>query len=427
MDKEEEARLLWYIADINFRPAGFAMNYYVAGGAIRDLLLGLPLRDVDYAFAATEEEFIQRNPSARKIQSAPCPVYLLDGQEFALLSQQDVMRDLWRRDFTVNALLLAENGVLRMHPDALEDLQKRRIRPASPSALADDPVRAFRAARLTARLPDFSLHEETLAQMRALAAPSNAASTDGLASAPAGQSAPEEKARSFLDAIPAEQVGNELRKACLAARPGNFLRALRRGDCLAPWFAEFVRADSLPAGPPTYHDGSVFEHTADIMDATAEIARRCGGADSERALSVWMALCHDLGKSATPDDILPHHYGHEERGAAMAERLGLRLRLPGIFVKAGKLAALLHMKAGRYAILRPGTRTDMLMRLHAADLVAPFGWMAAADSARPDLPDLWQRDLERLLAVRLPEHWRDKGELSGIRLRELRCMALSHS
>ena len=399
------------------------MNYYVAGGAVRDLLLGLPLRDVDYAFAATEEEFIQRNPAARKIQTAPCPVYLLDGQEFAPLIRQDAVRDLSRRDFTINALLLAENGVLRMHPDALEDLRKRRIRPASPSALADDPVRAFRAARLAARLPDFSLHEETLAQMRALAAANNAYSAD----APAGQAPPAGQGRSCLDAIPAEQVGKELRRACLAARPGNFLRALGQGSCLVPWFAEFVRADALPAGPAAYHNASVFEHTIEIMDSTAEVARHHCGTEAERALSVWMALCHDLGKSATPGDILPHHYGHEERGAVMAESLGLRLRLPGIFVKAGKLAALLHMKAGRYASLRPGTRTDMLMRLHAAGLVAPFSWMAAADSSRPDLPGVWQRDLEHLLAVRLPEQWRNKGELSGIRLRELRCMALCHS
>ena len=394
------------------------MNYEVAGGAIRDLLLGLPLRDVDYAFAATEEEFIQRNPAARKIQTAPCPVYLLDGQEFAPLIRRDVMRDLSRRDFTVNALLLAENGVLRMHPDALEDLRNRRIRPASPSALADDPVRAFRAARLAARLPDFSLHEETLVQMRALAATNDAASSDAPSVA---------EVRSFLDAIPAEQVGKELRKACLAHKPGNFLRALRQGDCLVPWFAEFVRAGSLPAGPAAYPNPSEFEHTTNKKEATAEVARHHGGTEAERALSVWMALCHDLGKSETPGDILPHHYGHEGRGAVMAESLGLRLRLPGIFVKAGKLAALLHMKAGRYASLRPGTRTDMLMRLHAADLVAPFSWMAAADSSQPELPDLWQRDCERLLAVRLPEHWRDKGELSGIRLRELRCMALSHA
>ena len=422
MDNKEAVRLLWYIADINFHPAGCAMNYYVAGGAVRDLLLGLPLRDVDYAFAATEEEFIQRNPAARKIQSAPCPVYLLDGREFSPLFRQDVIHDLSRRDFTFNALLLGDNGVLRMHPDALEDLRERRIRPASPTALADDPVRAFRAARLAAKLPDFSLHGETLAQMRALAAPNKAASVD----IPAGQSPPAGGDRSFLDAIPAEQVGRELRKACLARKPGNFLRALRQGGCLVPWFAEFVRADSLPAGPSAYHDSSVFEHTATIMDDTAEIARHRGGTEAERALAVWLALCHDLGKSETPDDILPHHYGHEGRGVAMAERLGLRLRLPGLFVKAGKLAALLHMNVGRYTSLRPGTRTDTLMHLHAAGLVAPFSWMAAADSAQPDLPDVLQRDRERLLAVRLPKEWRGKGELSGARLRELRCMALCH-
>ena len=397
------------------------MKYYAAGGAVRDLLLGQSLRDADYAFAATEEEFIQRNPTARKIQSTAYPVYLLDGQEFAPLFQRDIIRDLSRRDFTINALLLAEDGVLRMHPLALEDLQKRRIRPASPSSLADDPVRALRAARLAAKLPDFSRHEESLEQMRALAA-KGAPAAGGNAET---DQDPASGAGPSLYSIPAEQAGNEIRKVCLTDKPGNFLRALQQGGCLAPWFGEFVRAASIPAGPPASHDSSVLEHTAKIMDATATIARQRNGANAERALAVWMALCHDIGKSATPEDLLPHHYEHEARGAAMAEALGLRLRLPNIFIKAGKMSALLHMKAGTYMRLRPGTRTDMLVSLHAAGLVSPFAWMAAADSSQDDLPLLLQRDLERILSVSLPEQWRDKGERSGLHLRELRCMALS--
>lgn len=399
------------------------MKYYAAGGAVRDLLLGQPLRDADYAFAATEEEFIQRNPTARKIQSTTCPVYLLDGQEFAPLLQGDIVQDLLRRDFTINALLLAEDGVLRVHPLALDDLQKRRIRPASPFSLADDPVRVFRAARLAAKLPDFSLHEETLKQMRALAAGGAPEAAD---SAKSGRK-PASAAVPSLYSIPAEQAGNEIRKACLTDKPGNFLRALHQGGCLAPWFEEFDRAASIPAGPPANHDSSVLEHTARIMDVTAIIARRRSGANTERSLAVWMALCHDIGKSATPEDLLPHHYEHEARGAAMAETLGLRLRLPTIFTKAGKLAALLHMKAGAYTRLRPGTRTDMLVSLHAAGLASPFAWMAAADSSQDDLPLLLQRDLERILSVSLPEEWRDKGEQSGLRLRELRCQALVRS
>ena len=399
------------------------MKYYAAGGAVRDLLLGQSLRDADYAFAATEEEFIQRNPTARKIQSTAYPVYLLDGQEFAPLLQGDVVQDLLRRDFTINALLLAEDGVLRMHPLALDDLQKRRIRAASPSSLADDPVRVFRAARLAAKLPDFSLHEETLKQMRALAAEVAPEAGDNTKTdrKPASVVGPS------LHSIPAEQAGNEIRKACLTDKPGNFLRALQQGGCLTPWFEEFDRAAFIPAGPPANHDSSVLEHTARIMDATAAIARQQGGAKEQRALAVWMALCHDIGKSATPKDLLPHHYEHEARGAAMAETLGLRLRLPNIFAKAGKLAALLHMKAGAYARLRPGTRADMLVSLHAAGLVSPFSWMAAADSSQDDLPLLLRQDLERILSVSLPEEWRGKGEQSGRRLRELRCMALVRS
>lgn len=400
------------------------MKYYVAGGAVRDLLLGRSLRDVDYVFAATEDEFIQRNPTARKIQSAPCSIYLLDGQEFTPLFQCDVMRDLYRRDFTINALLLSEDGILRMHPEALTDLRHRRIRPASPSALADDPIRAFRAARLAAGLPDFSLHDDALRQMRSLSGDSPAIPAKDRP----GDSAPSfPHASSSLHSIAAEQVGNETRKACLADAPGNFLRALRQGNCLEPWFREFVRADSIPAGPCTYHDSSVLEHTAKVMDATARIVRQQTGTREERALAVWMAFCHDIGKGATAADILPHHYGHEARGAELALVLGRRLRLPNLFIKAGKLAALLHMQAGNYALLRPGTKTDLLMDLHAANILTPFAWMAAADASQPDLSRILRHDYMRILAVRLPEQWRNQGELSGIRLRELRCMAIART
>ena len=395
------------------------MKYYAAGGAVRDLLLGQPVRDVDYAFSATEEEFIQRNPATRKIQSDACTIYLVGGQEFTPLAQGDLSQDMLRRDFTINALLLSENGVLHMHPNAIDDLKNRRIRAASPSSITDDPVRVFRAARLAAKFPDFSLHGDTLAQMRALGSESASAAREAEGLDGRGEDGPP-----LLYSIAPEQVGNEMRKACLTSRPGNFLRALHQSNCMIPWFTELFRAAGVPAGPPAYHDASVLEHTANVMDGTAAYADSYKAADAERALAVWMALCHDIGKSETPKDMLPHHYGHEIRGCRIAGTLGLRLRLPAGFVKAGKLSAMLHMKAGNYRQLRPGTRVDMLRYLHAAGLVAPFAWMIAADSDQEDIPLLLQRDLERFLSVRLPEQWHNKGETSGLRLRELRCMAL---
>lgn len=378
------------------------MKYYAAGGAVRDLLLGRTPRDTDYVFDDTEQAFIQRNPTARKIQSSAHPIFLLCGQEYSPLPEsasreESIRLDLLRRDFSVNALLLSPEGVLHAHDKALSDLKSRIIRPASPTALRDDPVRAFRAARFAATLPGFAPHRETFEAMRALSA-------------------------AELERIAAEQVGKELLKACAGDAPGAFLRMLCQGNCLWPWFAEFSNADAIPAGPPAYHSSSVLEHTAQVMDTVAQSYAETDG--RERALAVWMALCHDIGKTATAPDILPSHHGHEQRGEAMALALGARLRLPSLFVKAGGLASSLHMKAVQYQNLRPGTRVDLLLPLHAAGLLGPFARAAAADSRNPELPEILTRDLAVLLAVRLPDVWRNRDAASGEKLRELRCMAL---
>lgn len=384
------------------------MEIFAAGGAIRDLLLGHPMRDADFVFAATEDAFILCYPAARKTQGGAFPVYLLNEQEFSPLPQrlslsEALERDLLRRDFTINALLLSESGMLHCHPQALHDLHEGRIRPASASALADDPIRAFRAARFAACFSGFRVHQETLEQMRALPCPD-------------------------LAAIAAERVGRETLKACHGEKPGNFLRILHDGHCLAPWFVEFARAHDIPAGPAPFHDSSVLEHTARIMDKTAQNAvSTWPGRENarERALAVWMALCHDIGKTITPVELLPRHHGHAAAGTLLARTLASRLRLPALFVKAGALASGLHMKAADYSRLRPGTRVDLLMTLHNAHLFHPFLCMIAADADMPELPGLMRRDLDSLLAVSLPEDWRERGRASGERLRDMRCMVLA--
>lgn len=384
------------------------MKYYLAGGAVRDLLLGRIPRDADYVFDVPEQAFIQRNPEARKIKSEPRPIYLLNGQDFSPLpfaasTAAAISLDIAARDFSINALLLAPDGVIHAHARSFADLRAGLIRPTSPAALAADPLRAYRAARFAAALPGFRLHPECLEHMRALSGRER-------------------------DGIAAERVGAETLKACAGERPGDFLRALEQGGCLCPWFAEFAEAAHIPAGPPAWHDSSVLEHTATVMDAVAKACDHAPApltAGRSRPLAVWMALCHDLGKTGTPADLLPHHYGHEIRGEAYARALGLRLRLPAVFIRAGALASRLHMKAGIYSRLRPGTRVDLLLALHASHLLEPFALMAAADSGRPDLPERLRRELALILPATLPQEWRDKGAASGQRLRELRCACLA--
>lgn len=105
------------------------------------------------------------------------------------------------------------------------------------------------------------------------------------------------------------------------------------------------QADRVPAGPQPWHTGSVLEHMGHNMDAVAG-----------DPLAVWMALTHDLGKLTTPENIWPHHYGHEERGVELAQDLGQAFGLAQNFIQAGKLAARLHMRAGRYPTLRVGKK-----------------------------------------------------------------------
>jgi tRNA nucleotidyltransferase (CCA-adding enzyme) len=219
-------------------------------------------------------------------------------------------------------------------------------------------------------------------------------------------------------------MGNEVLKACAAEAPGNMLRVLSAGGCLSPWLAEFEGSADIPAGPARWHKSSVLEHTTRIMDATAILARAALPAE-EVPLAVWMALCHDLGKASTPREILPRPLGHEERGAEAARALGLRLRLPARCIAAGFYASLLHMKAGIYPTLRPGTRTDLIMQTHAARILEPLFLLAAADSGNTELPELARRDAAILHAVSLPPEWRNRGEESGKRLRALRCEALA--
>jgi tRNA nucleotidyltransferase (CCA-adding enzyme) len=382
------------------------MRIFLVGGAVRDMLLGLAAGDRDYlVLDADPAAFSARFPAAKLVGKA-FPVFILEREEYAFARGDGGLEsDLLARDFTVNALAvelpdypalpqsIAPEQVRFAHPDSLEDLRRKVLRPASPFALAEDPLRVFRAARFLARFPDFTPHPALREDMRAACA--------------AG----------LLPGLAAERVGTEARKALRGAAPGRFLRLLAETGCLGPWFAELEEAADIPAGPAPHHDESLLEHLAQVLD------RMAGLAPGEE-IPGWMALAHDLGKGLTPRDAWPRHIGHEKRGAALAEALGRRLALPEKLIRAGALAAREHMLAARYPELRPGTRVDLLAKAHAAGLMRELFLLARADHGVNHAP-LALADLAALLAVRLPADTCGLGEESGRRLRELRAEALA--
>ena len=158
------------------------MKVYVVGGAVRDELLGLPVKDRDHVVVgATPEEMVKLG---YKPVGKDFPVFLhpQTHEEYALARTErksgrgykgftvyaapDVTLedDLRRRDLTINAIARAEDGSLIDPFHGKEDLQQRVLRHVS-EAFAEDPVRILRVARFAARF-GFAIAPETMQLMK---------------------------------------------------------------------------------------------------------------------------------------------------------------------------------------------------------------------------------------------------------------------
>ncbi len=159
------------------------MNIYLVGGAIRDKLLGLPVTEHDWVVVgATPEELLNKG---YKPVGKSFPVFLHPEthEEYALARTErkigkgykgftfyaapDVTleQDLKRRDLTINAIAETPDGK-RIDPyHGEEDLKKQQLRHVS-EAFSEDPVRILRAARFSAKLPNFTIHPETTSLMK---------------------------------------------------------------------------------------------------------------------------------------------------------------------------------------------------------------------------------------------------------------------
>jgi tRNA nucleotidyltransferase (CCA-adding enzyme) len=151
------------------------------GGAVRDLVLGLPVEDVDLAVEGPVEPVLARlgGPARSHIRFGTATVEL-DGSRLDLartrresypqpgalpeVSPGTLEEDLQRRDFTVNALAVPLTGAGRGRvlavPHARGDLEGGRLRVLHPASFIDDPTRLFRLARYRARL-GFEAEPET--------------------------------------------------------------------------------------------------------------------------------------------------------------------------------------------------------------------------------------------------------------------------
>ncbi|MDR0564010.1 MAG: multifunctional CCA addition/repair protein [Azoarcus sp.] len=327
------------------------MRTYIVGGAVRDALLGLPVKDRDWVVVGeTAEAMLARGfrPVGRDF-----PVFLHPEthEEYALARTErktgrghtgfvcyaapDVTleEDLSRRDLTINAIAQKTDGTLIDPYGGVRDLENKTLRHVGP-AFSEDPLRVLRVARFAARFPDFSLAPETLALMRAIAE--------------SGE----------LNSLTPERVWKELSRGLMESRPSRMFRILRESGALVRVLPELDALFGIPQ-PPQYHpEVDTGEHVMMVIDHAAQAGH---GLDIR-----WACLLHDLGKGETPAHILPSHHDHESRSERLAKQVSNRLRVPAACRDFAVLFAREHGQLGLVDEMRPGTVISLLERCDCA-------------------------------------------------------------
>ncbi|WEN43619.1 Multifunctional CCA protein [Thauera sp. GDN1] len=339
------------------------MQAYVVGGAVRDALLGLPVKDRDWVVVgSTAEEMLARGfrPVGRDF-----PVFLhpQTGEEYALARTErksgrgytgfvchaspavTLEEDLLRRDLTINAIARAEDGTLIDPYGGRRDLDARVFRHVS-QAFAEDPLRILRVARFAARFTDFTVAPETLALMRQMVA--------------AGE----------VDHLVAERVWQELARGLMEARPSRMIRVLRDCGALAVILPEVDRLFGVPQPEKHHPEIDTGAHVLLVVDHAAATAQ---------PLAVrWACLMHDLGKADTPAHALPHHHGHEAASAQRAREVSERLKAPTDCRDLAEMVAREHGILARADELRAETMVGLIERCDGLRRPERFALMLAA-------------------------------------------------
>jgi tRNA nucleotidyltransferase (CCA-adding enzyme) len=312
---------------------------YCVGGAVRDRLLGLEVKDHDWVVVgSTPEQMVARGfqPVGRDFPVFLHPYtheeYALARTErktargyqgFAVYAAPDVTleQDLLRRDFTINAIAEDTDGKLIDPHNGVADLRAGILRHVSP-AFCEDPVRILRAARFAARF-EFKIAPETLLLM-----------SDMVNS---GE----------VDALVAERVWQELARGLMEKKPSRFFETLRSCGALARIIPEVDMLFGVPQPEQHHPEIDCGIHTLLVVDDAAL---------HDYTLEVrFAALTHDLGKATTPKEILPRHTGHEQRSEVLVKMLCQRLRASSDCRDLALLAAHYHGDIHRARELRAET------------------------------------------------------------------------
>ncbi|NKB76356.1 MAG: multifunctional CCA addition/repair protein [Gammaproteobacteria bacterium] len=326
------------------------LDVYLVGGAVRDQIMGLQVKDRDWVVVgATPEEMTRRG---FKPVGKDFPVFLHPStkEEYALARSErktgkgyrgfeivsnpniTLEQDLIRRDLTMNAIAQDSNGDLVDPHGGIEDIRNGRIKHVS-RAFEEDPVRVLRTARFAARYAKRGMwiDPETNALMSKMVE--------------LGE----------VDALVPERVWQELESVLSQSGVAVFFQALRRCGALERIFPELDALFGVPQVKKYHPEIDTGKHVMMSLDA-AEVL-------TSDPILLFAVLVHDLGKALTPMAELPSHRGHESRGISPIANLCDRLRVPKKYRDFALKVCEFHLHCHRIDELKPATIFNLLEKL----------------------------------------------------------------
>lgn len=328
------------------------MKIYLVGGAVRDKLLGLPVKDRDWVVVGATAEDMKAQGYRQVGRDFPVFLHPQSNEEYALARTErkigpghrgfefdssasvTLEEDLVRRDLTINAVAENEDGELIDPYGGRKDIEARVLRHTS-EAFAEDPLRVLRVARFAARFAGlgFVVADETLELMRSMVA--------------SGE----------LEELTAERVWKELELALSYNNPDEFVKVMRDCGALKVILPEVDGLFGVPQ-PAKYHpEIDTGEHTLLCLQQVSKL--------SEDLAVRYATLVHDVGKGLTPPEKWPSHYGHETSGLPLLDAIESRLPVPREFAALSRLVCEHHTKLHRIRELRPKTLLNLLESLDA--------------------------------------------------------------
>lgn len=294
---------------------------YAVGGCVRDSLLGRIPGDWDITTSANPYEVKQIFP--RTIDTGikhgtvtvmlgkegfEVTTYRLDGEyednrhPKQVEYTKNLVEDLKRRDFTINAMAYNAKDGLVDEFDGLKDLQENRIRcvGSADQRFEEDALRILRAVRFSAQL-NFTIEEETLAAIRIKAL--------------------------NLRNISAERIREELNKLLLSNHPEKIMIAYETGltKVILPEFDQML-VTSLQS---PYQQPNVAEYTLEVLRYFVEKLSKNIEDKKQQLIYRWAILLHDVAKTevkAADSHMKKHTMELNDKGAIMAKTILRRLK-----------------------------------------------------------------------------------------------------